>query len=249
MSEPESFVPTPAQCPYGAAFGHYYAPDWAESMLTGIMGDWERVYWNVNQESWPDRWDQEPTKLGSVYYRPYAWGACDCGGHEPIHADNCRLKLEHAEWNRRRLNAMSDPPKNPPTDEEIEAASADVRFGLLCTKYSRTLIFDEEREAKFLATDPRPPCTCGVEATWEEHPCADTCVSQLPNFGIDNDPIQIRWYKHYRRGLSVNLPLTNEQWITWHDRVQAALLQADEAAREAWYKQAKAAERSRRKRN
>lgn len=45
----------------------------------------------------------------------------------------------------------------------------------------------------------------------------------MPNFQLDGDPIEVRWYKHARRGQSVNYDLTPGQWAAWHDRIIRAL--------------------------
>jgi len=49
-----------------------------------------------------------------------------------------------------------------------------------------------------------------------------------PNFWIDGDEQQIRWYKHPGRGQSCAIDYTPEQWIAWHDAVRKALWAACE---------------------
>lgn len=44
-----------------------------------------------------------------------------------------------------------------------------------------------------------------------------------PNFWIDDDPLRIRWYKHFGRGMSASHEYTPEQWIAWHDKTMAAI--------------------------
>jgi hypothetical protein len=205
MADAERFTPTIAQALYGADWGTFNLPPFAESMFDGIMNEWNRVFWNTHQKSFQDH-RHEATTLGTVYYHPYVWDACDCGGQYPRHSGECRLTLDHSDWNRRRLDAISDP--DP------------AGFG-------RLIDFSAEREAAFQAIDPRPTCSCGAADGWDEHACTPSCISQLPNFGILADAVQIRWYKYPGRGMSVNVQLTTDEWVAWHDRVMAALDRVD----------------------
>jgi hypothetical protein len=42
-----------------------------------------------------------------------------------------------------------------------------------------------------------------------------------PNFAFDG--VEIRWYKHPYRGLSINKRMTMNQWVAWYDRCLAVI--------------------------
>lgn len=188
------FAPTPAQILYGAEWASYDVPAFVDSMFVGIRREFERVYWNIHQE----QHEGQTADLGRVFYRAYAWDACDCGGQYPQHSEEC-LRVRH-EWNSRRLHAIS----------EDDAAG-----------FGRRVFFD--RSDAWEAANPCPACQCGAEDGWEERGCAETCVSRLPNFGLRGDAVQIRWYKHPGRGMSTSVQMTADEWVAWHDRVMEAL--------------------------
>lgn len=120
----ERYQPELGQMLFGNPTGEYEMPEYAGSLLHGLLNEFERIFRNMNQKQW-DR--DEPVSFNGVYFRPYWWG-----------------------------------------DENAPEAS-------------------------------------------------------LPNFGLDGDGIEIRWYKHPGRGLSVTHDLTPGQWAAWHDRVARAL--------------------------
>lgn len=223
------FIPTPAQMLYGAESGSFAVPDWVDDMFTGMLRNWERVFWNMQQKSW----EPEPCAIGQVRFQPYVWDACDCGGKEIQHKADCRWLLEHSEWNSRRLDALSGPAKPKPTKDQLDEAYASQGalgpWMLVMDSCSRELdIFNFDKSDAWVDANPAPPCTCGESEGWEERECAEQCISNRPNFGIDGDVIQIRWYKYPGRGMSVSVPLSPEQWIDWRDRVTAALAQAEQ---------------------
>lgn len=265
MSEP--FQATPAQMFFGAAHGHFSLPDWVEDMFVGILREWERVFWNINQQSWEDNRDA-PHRIGTVFYRPYCWGDCNCGFEarwsekdaawceQHKHAPTCyqtelHARMEaydngpsrYAEINRRAFgddhSIMSgfdwehDSPMpgvvtsvgSARKDDAMEAwrMADDARgefesalYDELCTKHG----VDREYGAAV-------HCTCDYERLrheWcqtDDH--AQDCQIVVPNFGIDGDPVEIRWYKYPGRGMSVNVQLTTDDWIAWRDRVTEAL--------------------------
>lgn len=208
------FQGTIVQALYGAEAGSYAVPDWVDDMFTGMLGTWKRVYWNIHQESWPDRHSQKQTTIGVVRFQPYVWDACDCGGREIQHKPDCRLILEHYEWNNRRIDACRPHPNDP---DVFRAAEVDFAALSGATPESQA----------WLDANPRPPCTCGEEDGWQERDCSEQCISRVPNFGIIGDVIQIRWYKYPGRGMSVTVPLTAEQWVDWRDRVTLELARAE----------------------
>lgn len=65
-------------------------------------------------------------------------------------------------------------------------------------------------------------CTCDYEQRWaafaEEHKGhSDTCPTVLPNFHHKASGLEIRWYKYIGRGMSVNRPVTLEEFRRIYD--------------------------------
>jgi hypothetical protein len=229
VSQP--FQPTIAQACYGAGHGHFEMPEYAESMFHGILREWERVFWNTRQESF-DQHRHEPQTIGAVYFRPYVWDSCDCGGQYPNHAADCRFVTEHKAWNDARLEWAAVPKDQDQIDEEREAvekaaASGNEMAFMMAAMDASMSQLDMARLASDDYPVPRPPCTCGASDGWEEHDCTDWCVSEQPNFGISGDAVQIRWYKYPGRGMSVNVALDAVGWVAWHDRAMLELRRAE----------------------
>ena len=77
-------------------------------------------------------------------------------------------------------------------------------------------IFNSDEESSIGRVYYRPYC-------WdEESPRCD-----LPNFGLSDDPVEIRWYKYFSRGLECNIKLSRGEWIAWHNRVVGELRRMD----------------------
>jgi len=119
------YQPEIGQLLFGNPMGGFEMPPYACSMLTGLLDNFDQVYWNQHQHEWQR---DACVEIGPVYFRPYWWG-------------------------------------------------------------------DD-----------------------------DTPEAGLPNFGLTDDPVEIRWYKHAKRGQSVNMDLTPGQWAAWHDRVYRAMM-------------------------
>jgi len=120
--------PELGQVLFGQPTGSHGTPDWVDSMITGIMAQLERVFWNINQQ----QYFREDADIGTVHIRAYRY------------------------------------------DDDVDAG---------------------------------------------------------PNFWVEGDPQEIRWYKYPGRGQSCKLEYTWEQWAAWHDKVIAGLRAADHAAR------------------
>jgi hypothetical protein len=203
----------------------FECPDFVECLVWGIKSELDLVYWNFNQKSLDDREDREFLEISCFEYRRYFWDDCDCGADSPVHANDCRMIVEHDEWNRRRLDAISDPPQNPITEEEI--LEAEKRGVLLadyvmsqCYRLASTVHF--ERSGAWVAENPGPPCTCGAKESWkprDEH--LPTCSPQQPNMKFGE--VTVNWYKHIGRGMSVNVDWDANRWREWFDEAMKAL--------------------------
>jgi hypothetical protein len=271
------FVPTVAQAIYGAEHGSYDVPGWADDMFVGMLREWDRVYWNIHQKPW----EEHDCQIGTVFYRPYCWGECNCGFVERWapkeaaweaahpHADACyqsvlkaRMAVWDAEHRHTELEARAFGPGgvtlfsgfdqqvehpapgvttmvgSPRTDMAMEAwrMSHDARRTFEDAVYN-------ELTASFGLSDVgcAVHCTCGKDEAWRQFRAtddhADTCQIVVPNFGVTGDRVQLRWYKRPGRGMSVNLPLTADEWIAWRDKVTDALNRAEhvhEISRSGW---------------
>lgn len=181
------------------AWSRYEVDDFVEALFDSILKEIERVHWNVYQHQWGPSWhadEIENPEIDGISFVRFYQDRCDCGGLEPIHSDYCEWKKLRHEWNRRRLDAISDPDPGG---------------------FGRLLNFDEKREAAFREKDPPPPCTCGGEAAFDEdRGCLPTCIGQLPNF--KHEDVEFRWYKYPGRGMSTNKDWSAQEWKDWHAR-------------------------------
>lgn len=253
------FQPTIVQSLYGAAHGSYDVPDWADDMFCDLLKTWERIYWNINQKPW----EPHAHSIGTVTYRPYCWGDCDCGfaerweGKEAEweaahpHAPACYqsvLKARMDAWDTEHrhveIEARAFGPKGvslfggfdqhvdhpfpgvttvigtPRTDDAMEA----WRMSHGARRTFEGALYDELTAQFGLSSfGCAVHCTCGKDIAWREFRATDDhapdCQIVVPNFGINGDTIQIRWYKYPHRGMSVSVPMTPEMWIDWHARV------------------------------
>lgn len=197
----------------------YEIPNYVEALLFGLIRELDRCYWNWNQESLEDRIDWQLIDCG-FEYRRYCWDDCDCGADSPVHAKDCPFVAKHSEWNRGRLDAISDPVA---TREEIEAAGErGVPVYELLSMFARTIDFSPKREAAYEQERPHPPCTCGAKVAWrprDHH--LDTCSPRLPNFRFG--PVIINWYKYPGRGMSTNMDYSEREWRVWFDDAMKAI--------------------------
>jgi hypothetical protein len=179
----------------------YEVSDFVEALVAALKSELERVYWNWHQ-SLLDEADWQLTDVGNGFeYRRYFWGDCDCGAESPVHDEACPFVKDHWEWNKGRLEAISD----EPSEEEMAA-------GL----FGRRLTFDPERERAYAEANPHPPCTCGANNNWQprdEH--LPTCSPQLPNLKYKG--VEMSWYKYIGRGMSVNVDWDERRWREWFD--------------------------------
>jgi hypothetical protein len=56
---------------FGAPTGKYGTAEWVDALISELLSEIERVYWNKNQEQW--RQYDDP-KLHGVVFNPYYWG-------------------------------------------------------------------------------------------------------------------------------------------------------------------------------
>lgn len=181
----------------------YECDDFIDALLEHILNEIQRVHSNVYQHSWRPTWHGdavEDPEIPGILFTRYYQDLCDCGGQFPKHTDECEFARMHPAWNRRRIEAMSDP------DES----------GL----FNTLDLFNEDRYAAFAAKDPRPECTCGGDDAFDEdRGCLPTCIGRRPNFQFED--VEIRWYKWPGRGMSTNKDWTPTEWRDWFNRCLA----------------------------
>lgn len=186
----------------------YECDDFIEALLDHILEEIKRVHGNIYQHQWSPTWhgdDVEDPQIPGILFTRYYQDRCDCGGQFPLHTDECDVTRLHAEWNRRRLHAISDPDPHG---------------------FGRRLDFSPEREAAFEATAPPPRCTCGGDDAFDEdRGCMATCIGLRPNFQFED--VEIRWYKWPGRGMSTNKDWTPAEWRDWFNRCLAKVREFD----------------------
>lgn len=211
MSEAKEYNPLEHSVVQGLlkadATHRYEVSDFVEALLFRIKSELERVYWNTHQEDLNNREDWQFLEIPGFEYRRYFWDDCDCGAESPVHAKDCRSAAEHDEWNRRRLDAISDPP------------DPEMMFG-------RELHF--ERSPEWEKQNPHPPCTCGADEAWKPRDYhLPNCSPMLPNLAFGD--VRVNWYKHLGRGTSTNVDWNEKQWREWFDAVMAAIRAYEDA--------------------
>lgn len=194
------------------------------ALLREIVARLETAYWNAKQEQFENRKDREFLEIPGFEYRRYYWDDCDCGAEYPVHAKDCRQIAEHQEWNRRRLDAISDPSEYElPSDEERSKLTPMEAM----RKCSRRLHFD--RSEAWEKENPRPPCTCGATVSWKPRDFhLPTCSPQQPNMKFGE--VSVNWYKYLGRGTSTNVDWNERQWRVWFDAVIASIDAWDDIA-------------------
>ena len=65
------YQPELGQMIFGNPTGDYDCPDYVITLLEGLLGEIERVYWNRGQEAWERFHDP---KIPGITFRPYYWG-------------------------------------------------------------------------------------------------------------------------------------------------------------------------------
>ena len=186
------------------AWEQFEVPDYVDALFDAILKEIKRVHWNVYQHSWEPTWHGdhvEDPELDGIAFVRYYQDRCDCGGMEPKHSDDCDYLARHSEWNQRRLKAITDDDGN-------------------CH------LFDEARNASFVAANPLPDDPCGANDAWDENQgCLPTCIGKRPNFQFED--VAINWYKYPGRGMSTNKDWTPAEWVIWFDRCLAHVRSLD----------------------
>jgi hypothetical protein len=210
----------------GDATHRYEVPEYVEALIRHLKRELDTVYWNWEQQRLDDRYDWQLIFSG-FEYRRYYWGDCDCGADSAVHATECRMLSEHEEWNRRRIEAISDPSQWDLMSEEAREAKiqeikdksqrdgGDIGFALMMLFVehgSSNIHFD--RSEQWEKDNPHPPCSCGAENEWKPRDYhLASCSPGLPNIKFGS--VTVNWYKHIGRGMSTNAALSPAEWVEW----------------------------------
>jgi hypothetical protein len=205
----ECFTPEVVQILRGNVIGAYAMDDYAEALLHYLLHEIERVFGNVNQREW-DR--EEDPSIPGIEFHPYYWDECICGYEERAsewsethsHAADCY----YTEY--RALEGDDDEYRPVPN---TVARSLCKKHGIPWNKGIGSAVH----------------CTCTHEAEWRawqsENDHAATCPIGQPNLAFGG--VEIRWYKHPHRGLSVNRAMDEHAWRLWLDAALTAVRGAD----------------------
>lgn len=201
---------------FGNSTGSFQCPDFVEALFASIFDEIERAYWNKNQEEW-DRFSK-PFPLIDV--RPYYWGDCTCGwadmSFDEPHEPTCYQSLVDKELAEQyKFKADEDGYLEAP--RKMSYKKADAIKDAVRKKYCKQ--FDLSFPAGSAVH-----CTCVHDKHAEEwfdknkkgefgH--ADNCEVQLPNFAYKG--VELRWYKHFGRSMSVNVSMSEKEWRKWYD--------------------------------
>lgn len=214
MSETRPYEPEVGQMLFGNATGSYAPGELGEACLQHALNEIERVFWNREQRQW-DR--HEDPAIPQITFRPYYWGDCDCGGEQRLAA----WTEEHApSCYQTEYYALPESMRHSYDGPEYVERQRIVRA--ICER--RGIPWNDGYGCAV-------HCDCGHDERWRtfarQNGCTPQCATVLPNFAFGD--VEIRWYKHSRRGLSVNRPLTADEWRAWLNEVMAAIRSADPA--------------------
>jgi len=206
--------PTIPQALFGNPTGTYDCPDFVEALIASLFDEIERVYWNKNQKEWNKETDP---KFSGLTVRPYSWGECDCGWGEmefsEDHQPTCYQSLVDEELiKKHKFKKDKDGFVNNP-----KGVSYSIKDNVQ-KKYCRKLGLSYPAGAAI-------HCTCSHTKHFEEwflknkkgiNGHAIDCEIEIPNFTFDG--VELRWYKYFGRGMSLNCHKTEKQWREWYDK-------------------------------
>lgn len=196
-SDPRPYEPELGQ----SLFGNPYGPlDCPEYLLQALL-DVEQELTAGNDDSY-----HSPFQNSSLHYQndtfqvhAYYWGGCACGW------DGMQPPYRHTpECFSNRVRAYT---------EELSQ-----RYRILIPEYIEALDAWCKANGYTGWEGSAAHCDCGydalVEQWFEEHKLgpyghAESCPTVRPNFKWRD--LEVRWYKHVRRGPSVNRPITREE--------------------------------------
>lgn len=152
---------------------------------------------------------------GVFEMHPYYWGDCTCG-------------YEQKEWD------WGDSHDHTPECYQTE-------YRATVGKY-RVLDPGRDKAARKLCLKHGIPwnngagsavhCTCTYDSEWQkftgENGHAAVCPIVVPNFRHKVSGFELRWYKHIGRGMSVNRPVTLEEFRIIFDECMASLVKAQQ---------------------
>lgn len=206
----EHYQPEVGQMLFGCKTGSHAVDELGEAAIQHVLREIDRVFWNVNQRQW-DR--EEDPRIPGVAYRRYYWGECDCGGDErlskwaEVHDDACY---------------QTDYYKLPEKVRHDFSGKKDAIVKALCEKHGIPW-----RNGIGSAVH----CTCEHDKLWArfsaQNGCTAQCSTVLPN--LASHGVEVRWYKHSGRGLSVQKPMDAEAWRTWLNETINTIRSADAA--------------------
>lgn len=183
------YEPELGQIFFGNEWSELACPEFVENAMVAL-GD------AVEQKTGGNPCDNSGAEFECATFalRAYWWGGCTCGAEEPQHTEECERT------NASRLEQWQD--LQCMTCGVIEEETEDGCFWSV----------DPVRNAAFENASPRPEweCVCGAVDGWTERDeCDPTCRQRMPNFQCGD--FEVRWYKHCRRGATINRPITADE--------------------------------------
>lgn len=221
--KPEPANPTLPQMMFGNPTGTYDCPDFVEALIASLFDEIERVYWNKNQQEWDRETDPE---FPGITVRPYSWGECNCGwddfSFDEPHQETCYQTLVDNELVEKH-GFKRDEDGYP---ESKKRNASDIKDEVQ-QKYCKQLKLTYPNGAAV-------HCTCDWEKRYDKwflknrkgkNGHADNCEIEIPNFSFDG--VELRWYKYFGRGMSLNVHKTEKQWKTWFDKCMKEIRKLD----------------------
>jgi hypothetical protein len=202
-----NYAPEVGQLLFGNMPGDFSAGDLGEACLQAVLSEIERVFWNRNQRQW-DR--HEDPAIPGITFRPYSWADCDCGYDE---REAAYTDTHGPECYQREYETI-------PPEQGASWQKDQQRVLLLCEQ--RGIQWND-------GWGSAVHCDCGFAARWNawyaENGHRPTCCTVLPN--LVHGDVEFRWYKHARRGVSVQRTVSPYEWATWLTSALRTVQEAD----------------------
>jgi hypothetical protein len=182
-----------------------------KALITELINEMDRVYSNVKQEEW-EHYEEYDLDLPGVTYHPYYWGDCTCG-FEALDEQWDQQHDHNPECFSTRYRAKQ---KDLETDDWGSASEQ-------LTAWAKKNGYADAPNGMAVY------CDCGLNKEYNEwrgaYDHTASCPTVRPNLAFEG--VEIRWYKHPRRGLSSNKRMASDQWVEWFDRFLAVIQAAD----------------------
>jgi hypothetical protein len=193
-------------------WGTYDVPDYVDALVSELLREMNRVYWNVKQKEW-EHHDAYDLDLPGMTYHPYYWGDCTCG-----------FEALDEQWDQQHSHAPECFHSRYQEMQGILEPADDWH-----SAHEQLTAWAKENGYPNAPDGMAIYCDCGFVAKYSEwrksHDHDASCPTVRPNLAFEG--VEIRWYKYPGRGMSTNKSMPPDHWVEWFDRFLAVIRAAD----------------------